>query len=178
MHYPVIDKNGLTVASAVTNLDLHDIARASKTYGAAGFFVVTPVEDQKALAERIISHWTRGAGSVYNPDRRDALALVALADDLAGVAAQVEEQDGQRPLLAATDARPRPDTVPEGAVRELLDKGTPVVLVLGTAWGLAREAMEQADLTLAPIVGGTDYNHLSVRSAAAIYLDRIMGRQP
>ncbi|MCP4687771.1 MAG: RNA methyltransferase, partial [Desulfobacterales bacterium] len=28
LHYPVVNKNGEPVASAVTNLDLHDISRA------------------------------------------------------------------------------------------------------------------------------------------------------
>lgn len=177
VHYPVTDKNGAKVASAVTNLDIHDMARAAKTYGAAAFYVVTPVTDQKKLAERIISHWTRGAGSVYNPDRREALSLVRLADDLAEAADAAAEDAGQRPLLAATDARPRPNTVPEERVRELLEEGKPVMLVLGTAWGLAEEIMDGADLVLAPLLGPVDYNHLSVRSAAAIYLDRIQARK-
>jgi len=66
-HYPVVNKNGNVIASALTNLDLHDISRAAKTYGLKSFFVVTPLEDQKELAERIISHWTDGFGSAFNP---------------------------------------------------------------------------------------------------------------
>lgn len=177
VHYPVTDKNGAVVASAVTNLDIHDMARAAKTYGAAAFYVVTPVADQKKLAERIISHWTRGAGSVYNPDRQEALSLVRLADDLDQAAEAAGVEAGQRPLLAATDARHRPDGIREERVRELLEEGKPVMLVLGTAWGLAEEIIKGADLVLAPLAGPGDYNHLSVRSAAAIYLDRIRARK-
>jgi len=32
------------------------------------------------------------------------------------------------------------------------------------------------DMLLEPIEGYTDYNHLSVRSAAAIILDRLLGK--
>ena len=51
----------------------------------------------------------------------------------------------------------------------------PHLLVFGTGWGLAPEVIERADLVLEPICGPTDYNHLSVRSAAAIILDRLRG---
>jgi hypothetical protein len=75
IHYPVVDKNGDIIASAVTNLDLHDISRAAKTYGLKSFYVVTPLEDQRELVERIISHWTNGIGAAYNP-KRPALATI------------------------------------------------------------------------------------------------------
>jgi hypothetical protein len=35
--------------------------------------------------------------------------------------------------------------------------------------------MEQADYILEPIYGPGEYNHLSVRSAVAIILDRLLG---
>nr|WP_246804284.1 RNA methyltransferase [Desulfosarcina cetonica] len=76
IHYPVIDKNGQIIASAVTNLDLHDIARACRTYGVAGYYIVTPLEDQIRLVKRILDHWTTGAGARYNPKRHQALELI------------------------------------------------------------------------------------------------------
>jgi len=45
----------------------------------------------------------------------------------------------------------------------------------GTGRGRAREVLQESDYILAPIEGVLDYNHLSVRSAAAIVLDRMMG---
>ena len=48
-------------------------------------------------------------------------------------------------------------------------------MVFGTGWGLAPEVMARADLRLAPVLGPTDYNHLSVRAAAAVILDRLRG---
>jgi hypothetical protein len=85
IHYPVVDKNGDIIASAVTNLDLHDISRAAKTYGLKSFYVVTPLEDQKELVERIISHWTDGLGATYNPKRRSALELIRVKDSFSEV---------------------------------------------------------------------------------------------
>jgi hypothetical protein len=51
-----------------------------------------------------------------------------------------------------------------------------LVLLFGTAWGLADEILEAADHRLAPINGKGAYNHLAVRSAVAIILDRLLGR--
>ncbi|MFW6237145.1 MAG: RNA methyltransferase, partial [Desulfosudaceae bacterium] len=82
LHYPVVNKSGQVIASAVTNLDLHDIARAARTYGVAGFYVVTPLEDQQRLVERIVNHWTVGDGARYNPKRAEAMALIRLAATL------------------------------------------------------------------------------------------------
>jgi hypothetical protein len=59
--------------------------------------------------------------------------------------------------------------------RAMLNNGKPYVLTLGTAWGLAEEFISKADYVLDPIAGTADYNHLSVRSAAAIILDRLLG---
>ena len=51
----------------------------------------------------------------------------------------------------------------------------PVLIVLGTGRGFSAEFMQRADFALVPLQGLTDYNHLSVRSAAAIILDRWLG---
>jgi hypothetical protein len=37
--------------------------------------------------------------------------------------------------------------------------------------------MAEADYVLDPVLGNTDYNHLSVRSAAAVILDRVFGKK-
>ena len=67
IHYPVVSKNGDIIASAVTNLDLHDIARAGRTFGIRSLYIVTPVSDQMELVDKIVSHWVSGAGAAYNP---------------------------------------------------------------------------------------------------------------
>jgi len=174
-HYPVVNKNGDTITSAITNLDLHDIARAAKTYGVKGFYVVTPLDDQKEMTRRIISHWTQGAGATYNPVRRQALELIQLKDTIEDVRKQIEKIEGTPPQLVATCARRYPDSIGYIALRNLLGNGCPYLLTLGTAWGLAGEFINSADYILEPIFGETQYNHLSVRSAAAIIFDRLLG---
>jgi hypothetical protein len=174
-HYPVVNKRGNVIASALTNLDLHDISRAAKTYGLKSFFVVTPLEDQKELAERIISHWTHGFGGAYNPQRRRALKLVRIRDSLSSVYDEIAAEEHNYPVTVATCARKYPTSISYEKFRAMLDNGKPYVLILGTAWGLAEEFLSGADYVLEPIKGSTDYNHLSVRSAAAIIFDRLLG---
>ena len=76
VHYPIYDKRREIVASAVTNFDIHDIARCAKTYGLGGFFVITPLESQVQLVERMIHHWVEGTGLTYNPIRGESLSLI------------------------------------------------------------------------------------------------------
>jgi hypothetical protein len=59
----------------------------------------------------------------------------------------------------------------------MLDKKTrPYLILLGTGWGLTETVFSQSDYVLEAVAGDSDYNHLSVRSAAAIILDRLIGR--
>ncbi len=175
IHYPVVNKNGETIASALTNLDLHDISRAAKTYGLKAFFVVTPLEDQKDLIKRIISHWTEGIGAQYNPKRRSALELIRVHDTFSDVLDRIAASEGMDPITVATCARTYSGNISYPKFRAMLNNGMPYVLILGTAWGLAEEFICAADYVLEPIAGKTGYNHLSVRSAAAIILDRLLG---
>ena len=175
IHYPVVNKNGETIASALTNLDLHDISRAAKTYGLKAFFVVTPLEDQKDLVKKIISHWTTGIGAEYNPTRRSALELIRVHDSFSEALDQIAATEGSYPITIATCARRYPASISHEKLCAMLHNGKPYVLVFGTAWGLAEEFISRADYVLEPIAGKTDYNHLSVRSAASIILDRLLG---
>jgi len=175
IHYPVVDKNGNIIASAVTNLDLHDISRTARTYGLSSFYVVTPLEDQQELVQRIISHWTNGIGATYNPKRRRALELIRVKNSFSEVLEQVADKEHDYPITIATCARKYPKNISYEKFRAMLNNGKPYVLALGTAWGLAEEFLSEADYVLDPIVGTADYNHLSVRSAAAIMLDRLLG---
>lgn len=177
VHYPVLDKNGDTIASAVTNLDLHDIARAARTYGVSGYHIVTPVVDQHELVNSLRRHWVEGHGATYNPKRKQALALVELHEQLADAIAAVEAKEGQRPRVVVTSARFDDSRLSFSELRAQLSAGDLILLVLGTGWGLAPDCVASADDRLAPIDGPTDYNHLSVRSAAAIMLDRLLAPQ-
>ena len=177
VHYPVVNKNGDVIASAVTNLDLHDISRAAKTYGVKGFYVSTRLADQIELTKRIVGHWTSGAGADYNPARRSALELIRIKASLEDVVSHIGKQEGIRPRTIATCARKFETAISYEKMRGVLSNGKPHLLVFGTAWGLSEETIQGADYILEPVAGNTAYNHLSVRSAASIILDRLVGRQ-
>jgi len=174
-HYPVVNKNGDVIASAVTNLDLHDISRVAKTYGVRLFFVVTPLEDQQTLVEKLVSHWVTGFGSSYNPKRREAMELVRIKNSLDEVIDDIRQNGGKTPKTVVTSAKRGSRNISFGKFREMLSSGNPYVLIFGTGWGLAQNFVVEADYVLDPVTGSTDYNHLSVRSAAAIILDRLFG---
>jgi hypothetical protein len=176
VHYPVVDKHGALVSTSVTNLDIHDISRSATTYGLAGYFIVTPIEAQHWLVGRILGHWQTGWGATYNENRKDALNIVRLAADVGGVAEQIEARHGLRPLLVTTSARRYPNSVSYEDLRtRLASDQQPVLLLFGTGWGLHPELVHETDLILHPINGPTPYNHLSVRAAAAIIFDRLLG---
>ena len=176
VHYPVNNRNGEVIGSAVTNLDLHDIARASRTFGVDSYYVVTPYEDQQQLAREIVDHWVTGYGAERNPPRREALSLIQICTDLAEVYAAATAKWGQRPTILATSAVPGGEVAAYARVRERIVTGEPFLILFGTGWGMTSEALAEADAQLPPLRGGGDYNHLSVRSAVAIVLDRLLGR--
>jgi tRNA (guanine37-N1)-methyltransferase len=176
LHHPVYDKNGAVVTTAVTNMDIHDIARAGRTYGVSRFFVVTPVKALQKLALKIIHHWEFGYGSDYNPTRKEALTLARICDVLDDVIISIEQETGQKPLIVATSARRAGQRTSFTALKEMLHRETrPFLVLFGTGWGLTEATLSQADYVLEPIQGRTEFNHLSVRSAAAIILDRLLG---
>ncbi len=175
IHHPVIDKNGKTIASAVTNLDLHDIARVCRTYGVNGYYVITPLKDQMVLVNRILGHWLTGVGRTYNPNRQQALELVRVKATVAEMIGDISEAEGRRPKIVATTARRHVGSLSYRRLREMLVDLSPIVLAFGTAWGFSDTFMADADFILDPLTGAGTYNHLSVRSAVSIILDRALG---
>ena len=175
IHHPVIDKNGETIASAVTNLDLHDIARVCRTYGVKGYYVITPLKDQIVLVNRILDHWATGVGGTYNPSRQQALKLVRVKATVDEMLGEIAEAEGLRPQTVATTAKRHAGSLSYRRLREMLVDATPLVVAFGTAWGLSDRFMADADYILDPLDGTGAYNHLSVRSAVSIIIDRILG---
>lgn len=175
IHHPVKNREGLTIASAVTNLDIHDLARAGRTFDVARIYIVTPLVDQQALVRQIVDHWMSGYGGIANPDRKEALRLIAIRDSLMDVRTEVMRLYPDELLLtAATTARQTERTVSHAELRQWLEAGNNCLLLFGTAWGLADEVLQASDRVLAPITGRGSYNHLSVRSAVSIVLDRLV----
>jgi hypothetical protein len=175
VHHPVYDKRKEIVATAVTNFDIHDIARCAKTFGIGGFFIITPLESQVQLTERIIRHWVEGFGSVYNPTRKESLSLVHVSRTIDEADRTISDLWQKRVKRVATGASPHPKGIDFDFFRKLLkDETTPYFILFGTGWGLTQEVRDDSDYVLAPIEG-KGYNHLSVRSAVAIILDRLLG---
>lgn len=175
MHGGVVDKTGTEIASSLTHFDVHDIARSCRTYGVARYYVVTPLETMRYLAQRMISYWNAGIGNFSIPNRGEALEVVEVAIDLEEVLASIEKKEGMRPLVVATSARPQNSRVTfSGLAQRIHQAPQPVLVLFGTAYGLSRRILDCCDHTLPPIRAGR-WNHLSVRSAVAITLERLIG---
>ena len=177
VHHPVLDKEKNSVAVSLTNLDIHDIARSSCTYGLGGYYVLTPLNDQRELLAAILDHWTKGAGKRGNPDRDAALGLVRAGATVEEAAADVAARTGQEPLVVGTSAGTAdagPEIMSFLRIAEVL-RERPVLLLFGTGHGLAPEALRLCHAVAPPLRWHGAYNHLSVRSAAAIIFDRILG---
>lgn len=178
VHYPVYNKNRQRIASAITNLDLHDLSRVARTYGVRKLYIITPLVDQQVLAGRILEHWKSGYGARYNPDRKEALELVRVCSSLEEAEGEIVGFEGVAPVLIATDAsKQERKSLSYAAAKGLVRSSRLILLLFGTAWGLDREILERVDYVLDPITGGSRYNHLSVRAAAAIILDRLAGNR-
>jgi hypothetical protein len=175
VHHPIYDKRREVVATAITNFDIHDIARCAKTFGIGGFFIITPLESQIQLAKRIIRHWVEGTGSVYNPTRKESLSLVRVSRTIDEADREISDLWQKKVKRVATGASHHPKSIDFGFFKKLLiDENTPFFILFGTGWGLTQEVKDSSDYVLAPIEG-RGYNHLPVRSAVAIILDRLLG---
>lgn len=174
IHFPVVNKKNEPAGSALTTIDLHDIARASMTFGVRGFYVVTPYEDQIELAGEVIAHWTKGVGATINQDRKQALELIRISETFEQAVTEIKNETNEPVVTIATSAKQTAETITIKSLQNKLKDNAPHLLVFGTAWGLAEELIQKCDHTLDPIRGITEYNHLSVRSAVSIYLDRII----
>ncbi len=174
LHYPVYNKRGDIVTTAVTNMDIHDISRAAKTYGVKRFFIVTPIEQQKKFVERILYHWQEGHGTTYNPSRKEAFDIVSVTDTLDNTIAALSRDTGKSVRVVVTSASSRGNSMTCEKLGTLMSESRDAFLILfGTGWGIAADVINCADFLIEPIRGSSDYNHLSVRSAVAVTLDRL-----
>lgn len=176
IHHPIYDRARTIVTGAITNLDIHDISRSAHTYGLSAYYVAHPIAAQRELAERIREHWLTGSGSRRIPDRAPPMSGLRIVSNLD----EALERSGAGTELWVTSARAGENSLAHDAARELLKaEGPPVLLAFGTGWGLADEVLERARFLLAPIRSPRPdgFNHLSVRAAAAIIFDRLLGQR-
>jgi hypothetical protein len=177
LHFPMRNRRGEIVATSTTSMDVHDIARSARTYGVNRYFVVTPLPSQQAIAWRIRGFWTEGERAWEESGRGEAMSYLAVAEDLEETIEWIEDAEGQAPLLVATSARGTGKKgISFGELRtRLKDDPRPIYIVFGTGWGMTEELIDVCDVILPPIMGSSEFNHLSVRAAVAIMLDRVAG---
>ncbi|KKP35791.1 MAG: tRNA (guanine-N(1)-)-methyltransferase [candidate division TM6 bacterium GW2011_GWF2_32_72] len=176
MHSDVM-VNGVSGTSSVTSIDIHDISRSGATYGVKNFFIVTPLIDQKKIVETLLGFWKTGYGVDYNSNRHTAVKRAELVDTFQDVLNKIEETEGCKPLVIATSAKgtesKRLLTYFDQSV--VWKEKRPVLFIFGTAQGLSQDLINKCDYLLGPVRGFSNFNHLSVRSAVAIILDRWLG---
>ncbi len=175
VHYPVYNKNREKIASAVTNLDLHDISRVSRTYGVKTFFVITPLTDQQDFTKSLINHWKSGFGASYNVDRKEAIEVIEITASIEAATNKIADNEGEKPVIIATCASEVKDAITFSKAKEIIGSNKAVFLLFGTAWGLHNDVIDSADFVLKAVEGNSNYNHLSVRAAAGIIIDRLTG---
>ncbi len=172
IHYPVYNKKKEVVTTCITGFDLHDIARSALTFGITKYFVVNPLPAQLKFAERIVNCWRSEKSFTHNWTRAEAFALMELKKNLDEVISELKN-----PIIVATSARKNKKTVSYKALKAKIKRSRrPYLFLFGTGWGMTQEIMQKADVVLDPILGKESYNHLSVRSAVAIILDRLFGK--
>ena len=176
LHYPIYNRNGDIITTAVTNFDIHDIARTSRTYGLKKYFIINPLQSQLDLAAEILDYWQNGAGAKYNADRKEAFHILQTVPDLADAVHSISVAEGQKPIIVATDARNYGNSMSYRKLRQQIETtSNPLLLLFGTGWGIEKTLVSSFDYLLEPIYGCSDYNHLPVRAAVAIILDRLLG---
>ncbi|MEI6285863.1 MAG: RNA methyltransferase [Bacillota bacterium] len=176
VHYPILNKYYEVIATAITNLDIHDISRTAMTYGIKKYFIIHPLTQQQELATQILDYWRDGFGGTYNPDRKQALNSTTVITSIEDAIKEITAAEGQQPIVVTTDAREYPNSVSYQSLRARIETDNqPVLLLFGTGNGIEQSMMASFDYILEPIRSRNDYNHLCVRSAVAIILDRLLG---
>ncbi len=174
VHFPVTNRDGELITSSITNLDIHDIARSCITFGVKQYFVIHPIERQKEIFEKIMQFWKSDIAKFYNKDRVEALTLIQFIKSIDETIKLIKYQDGIDPIIITTTAALIDRQISFQDLKTIkMNEDRPILLLFGTGNGLSPEVHQMADYILKPIYGPTTYNHLSVRSAVAIVLDRL-----
>ena len=178
LHYPILGREGQIISTAVTNLDIHDIARTARTYNIKGYYIVTNLPAQQQIVRNVLDYWINGYGKEYNPSRNEALKIVRLKPYIEDVIEEIEKIEKIKPKLVFTSAKKRENTITFEDMRKIIRmEKAPILILFGTGWGMPEEIRNICDYDLEPIRANATYNHLSVRSAVAIILDRLIGEE-
>ena len=103
--------------------------------------------------------------------------------DIDEVIKTIEEKEGVPPVIIGTSARDTDMLAPFITYfdqEKVWDTKRPVLFIFGTGYGINESLLKKCDFMLPPLQGFSNFNHLSVRSAVGIILDKWLGvsRQP
>lgn len=174
----IVDLDGRVGNTSITSTDIHDIARSSKTFGTKHYFLISDLYDQQKIAQTLLDFWHDGFGVAYNHGRHEALKQTSVIDTLDNAMQNIEDIEGKKPLLVATSARTtewQQKIISYNDQTLLWKSKRPILLLFGTGKGIANNVLERVDYILEAVNGLSEFNHLSVRSAVAIILDRLLG---
>jgi len=174
VHHPVYNKNKEIVTTSLTNLDIHDIARTSKTFALKKYFIINPQPSQKEIFMRIKKFWQTDIAQEYNIARFNAFDIIEYVNSITEAKEIIKEKSTAEPKTFATSARNFPNCTGYDRTKKIIAASNSCLILFGTAHGLTEEVMKNCDYIIEKIKGRQDYNHLSVRSAIAITLDRII----
>jgi len=175
VHYPVYNKTGETITSSITNLDIHDISRTARTYGVQTFFLIHPNQRQREIFEQIMRFWKKNGAKLFNKHRVDALKTIVFTQTIADTVNLIKNQVDSDPIIITTTAARRDGQIDFATASSTISQTkNPVLILFGTGNGLHHTVHENADFVLEPIQDKASYNHLSVRSAIAIVMDRLL----
>ncbi len=178
LHNDVVLKDGSVGQSTITSIDIHDIARSSKTYGIKEYFLVTRLAAQSQLAENFLDFWKDDEAACLNRSRAEVLAFVTVKKEIEDCIEHIKKIEGMSPILVVTSSRRE---IPHEHMITFHDQGKlwrekrPILFIFGTSHGISPEVMNSCDFRLIPLEGLEEFNFLSVRSAVGIVLDRWLG---
>lgn len=172
IHYPVLNKKGELITTSITNLDVHDIARVSRTIGVKSYYLISPIKEQLALLKRMTEHWHQYE-KLKSTDRANALSSVYGEKSLENLIGKLKEESKKELVVITTSAKNSNKSTKLKDFAKTLNINKQYLLLFGTGWGLADSIIERSDVLLEPIEYETGFNHLSVRSAVSIILDRL-----
>ncbi len=169
VHHPVLNRKGESSTTSITPMDVHDFARTCGFYGIEKVFLVHPAKGMQAMVHDLTGYWEHGEGGARNVGRKQVLQSVRVVNSLEDAQKEGNYRLWMTSAKVENGEIVEPYTLPKMAGNHLI--------VFGTGSGLDVKNLPDANGWLSPIVGIGKVRHLSVRSALAIYLDRMFDRE-
>lgn len=166
-HHPVKDRAGEVITTSVTNLDLHDMVRMARSYDLAKVWVISPIKAQRDKVLHMAKKWNQELSTHDRARGWQNLEVVSSIEEM-------KTMLGQPALIGTSAAGGREGMVNASDIWKII-ASKETVLLFGSGWGLTETALAGCDYVMNPILNESQYNHLSVRTAMAVVLDRVVG---